>query len=203
MAEPLRIGVIGSGGGTNCQSIIDACESSRLDGQVVCVVSDVEDAFILERARKHSIPAEYISADPFKTKLEGAAEKAYIEALRNYDVTLVALAGFMRVVKPGLLASFPEMVVNIHPALLPSFPGLEAWTQALKHGVKITGCTVHIVEEGIDAGPILVQKSVPVLAEDTPDTLHQRILEQEHIAYPEGIAVIVSGSLKRDGRRLL
>jgi phosphoribosylglycinamide formyltransferase-1 len=191
--KPLAIGVLGSGNGTNCQAIINAIEAGTLNAKIVCVLSDVEDAFILERARKHGVPAEFISGEPFRTKLDGAAEQKYVKALRRYGAELVVLAGFMRVVKKRLLKSFPGKVVNVHPALLPSFPGLEAWKQALDKGVKITGCTVHIVNEDVDSGPILAQKAVPVFDSDTPKSLHARIQQQEHVALPEVLTSIALG----------
>ena len=201
--EPLRIGVLGSGKGSNCQAIIDAIAAGTLNGKVVCVLSDVEDAFILERARQHGIPAEFVSGAPFKTKLEGEAETNYIETLRKYDTEVIALAGFMRVIKRGLIEAFPGRIINIHPSLLPSFPGLEGWKQTLDYGAKVGGCTVHVVDEGVDTGPIIVQKCVPVEDGDTAETLHARIQVQEHVAYPEALGLIAAGELERSGRRLL
>jgi phosphoribosylglycinamide formyltransferase-1 len=200
---PLRIAVLGSGKGSNCQSIIDAIEAGTLDAKIVCVLSDVEDAYILERAQKHGIPAQFISGDPFKTKLDGDAEKAYIETLQQYDTEIIALAGFMRVVKKGLLQAFAGKIINIHPSLLPAFPGLESWKQALEYGAKVAGCTVHIVEEGIDTGPIIVQKAVQILDDDTPESLHARMQVQEHIAYPEALRLIADDALRREGRRMV
>jgi phosphoribosylglycinamide formyltransferase-1 len=199
----MRIAVLGSGKGSNCQSLIDAIEAKVLDAEIVCVISDVEDAFILERARKHGIPAQFISAAPFKTKLDGEAEARYVGVLREHKTDVIALAGFMRVVKDGLLDAFPGKIINIHPSLLPAFPGLEGWTQALNYGVRVAGCTVHIVESGIDTGPIIVQKSVPVMDDDTPESLHARIQVQEHVAYPEAMNRIKSGRLERQGRRMI
>ncbi len=201
--EPLRVAVLGSGKGSNCQSIFDAIDAQQLNVRVVCVASDVEDAFILQRAAEHKIPAQFISALPFKTKLDGKAEEAYIAYMRSHGAQVVALAGFMRIIKPGLLAAFPRAVINIHPSLLPAFPGLEAWKQALDYGVKVTGCTVHFVDAGMDTGPVIVQKSVPVLDDDTPQTLHARIQVQEHIAYPEALSVIAARAIRIDGRKVL
>ena len=198
----LRLGVLGSGTGSNLQAILDAIAMRRLDAVVACVISDVPDAYILERANNHRVPAFYIDPAPFKTKLEGEAEQCVIETLRMYNVDTVALAGFMRIVKPGLLRAFPGRVLNIHPALLPSFPGLHAWKQALDHGVKITGCTVHFVDEGTDTGPIIVQRPVPVLTGDTPETLHARIQEQEYLAYPEALQFLAAECLQVEGRRV-
>jgi phosphoribosylglycinamide formyltransferase-1 len=198
--RPLRIAVLGSGKGSNCQSIIEAIEAETLHARIVCVLSDVKDAYILQRAAKHGIPAEYVDASPFKTKLDGEGEARCIAALRRYDAEVVVLAGFMRIVKPGLLRAFPQRILNIHPSLLPAFPGLEAWKQALAYGVRVTGCTVHIVDGGTDTGPIIVQRAVPVLPGDTPETLHARIQVEEHQAYPEALRMLASGRLRVDGR---
>ncbi len=184
------------------QSIQDAIEDGTLDAEIVCVVSDVPGARILERAAEAGIDAAYIDAAPFKTKLEGVAERKYIDYLEQHDVEVVVLAGFMRIIKPGFLSSFPNRVVNIHPALLPSFPGRDAWKQALNYGAKITGCTVHFVDAGTDTGPIILQKSVLVRDDDTPETLHARIQQQEHDAYPEALRLLAAGRLKIDGRRV-
>ena len=198
----LRLGVLGSGAGSNMQSIQDAIEDGTLDAEIVCVVSDVLGARILDRAAESGIDAAYIDAAPFKTKLEGVAERKYIDYLEQHDVEVVVLAGFMRIIKPGFLSSFPNRVVNIHPALLPSFPGRDAWKQALNYGAKITGCTVHFVDAGTDTGPIILQKSVLVRDDDTPETLHARIQQQEHDAYPEALRLLAAGRLKIDGRRV-
>ncbi len=198
----LKIAALGSGKGSNLQAIIDAIEGGTLNARVVCVISDVEDAFILERARKHGIPAIYISAAPFKTKLDGKAETEYIETIRKHGAEVIALAGFMRILKRGLLEAFRGRILNIHPSILPAFPGLESWKQALEYGVKITGCTVHIVDEGTDTGPIIVQRSAPVLDGDTAESLHARIQVEEHIAYPEALRLFAEGKvpLKRMDR---
>jgi len=198
----LRIGVLGSGKGSNCQALIDAIAAGRLSAQIVCVLSDVKDAFILERARRAGIPAEYISGAPFRTKLDGEAEQKYIAALRRYGAEIVVLAGFMRIIKAGLLAAYQGRILNIHPSLLPAFPGMESWKQALDYGVKVTGCTVHFVDAGTDTGPIIVQRAVPVLEEDTPETLHARIQAEEHKAYPEALQLIAEGRVSLDGRRV-
>lgn len=198
----LRLAVLGSGSGTNMQSILDAIRAGTLDAEVVCVLADVEGAFILERARRAGLPARFLSAAPYKTKLEGPAEDAYIHAIREAGADTVVLAGFMRIVKPGLLAAFPGRVLNIHPALLPAFPGLHSWKQALDYGAKVAGCTVHLVDAGTDSGPIIVQRAVPVLEDDTPETLHARIQEQEHLAYPEALRLLAAGRLSLSGRRV-
>jgi phosphoribosylglycinamide formyltransferase-1 len=183
----LKIAVLGSGSGSNCQSIIDAINDKTLNAEIVCVISDVADAAILDRARRHNIPAEYISGAPYKTKIDGEAEQKYIECIKSYKADIVVLAGFMRIIKKGLLHEFQGHIINIHPSLLPAFPGLYAWKQALEYGTKVAGCTVHFVDEGTDTGPIIVQKTVPVLPDDTPESLHARIQIQEHIAYPEAL----------------
>ena len=198
----LNLGVLGSGAGSNMQSIVDAIAAGALDAEVKIVLADVADAKILDRARRHNIPCQYLDCAPWKTKLEGRAEDECIRILRDAGVDTVVLAGFMRIVKPGLLSAFPNRVVNIHPALLPAFPGVHGWTQALDYGCKVAGVTVHLVDAGTDTGPILVQKAVPVMEDDTPETLHARIQVQEHVAYPEALRIIASGAYRLEGRRV-
>jgi phosphoribosylglycinamide formyltransferase-1 len=181
---------------------MDAIAAGRLKARVVCVLSDVPDAFILERARRQAIPAEFVSAAPFKTKLEGEGEQRYLEALRRHDAQVVVLAGFMRIIKGGLLTAYANRMINIHPALLPAFPGTESWKQALDYGAKVAGCTVHFVDAGTDTGPIILQKVVPVLDDDTADSLHARIQEQEHLAFPEALELIAAGKIRVEGRRV-
>ena len=201
-SDGLRIGVLGSGNGTNSEAIIEACGRGAIRGQVVIVLSDIADAFILERARKHGIPAKFIGPSQFKTKLEPELEQQFVKALQEADVQLVALAGYMRVVKPPLLNAFAGRILNVHPSLLPAFPGLRAWEQALTHGVRITGCTVHFVDEGVDAGPIILQEPVPVFPDDTAETLHRRIQVTEHKLFPEAIRLFAEGKLRMIGRRV-
>ncbi len=198
----LRLGVLGSGAGSNMQSIVDAIAAGTLDAEIRLVLADVEDAKILDRAKRHGIACEYLNCAPWKTKLEGPAEDRCIALLRDAGVDTVVLAGFMRIVKPGLLAAFPGRVVNIHPALLPAFPGVHGWTQALDYGCKVAGVTVHFVDAGTDTGPIIVQKTVPVMEDDTPESLHARIQVQEHLAYPEALRIISSGKYSIEGRRV-
>ncbi|MBL7077976.1 MAG: phosphoribosylglycinamide formyltransferase [Kiritimatiellae bacterium] len=202
MGETLKIGVLGSGSGSNAQSIIDAIDAGTLDAEVVCVLTDVEGARILDRAAQHGIPAQYISGAPFKTKLEGEAEQEYIRVLKEHGANCVVLAGFMRIVKPAMLAAFNNRVLNIHPALLPAFPGVASWKQALDYGTRVAGCTVHFVDEGTDTGPIIVQRPVPVEPGDTPETLHARIQVEEHKAYPEALRLLAANRLKIAGRRV-
>lgn len=199
----LNIAVFGSGSGSNCQSLIDAIDAGKLDARIRVIIADNEDAKILDRARQNNIPAIYLDCAPFKTKLDEEAEQHAIDILREYQVDTIVLAGFMRVVKPRLLNAFPRRVLNIHPALLPAYPGLHSWKQALDDGAKIAGCTVHFVDAGIDSGPIIIQKAVPVLDNDTAETLHARIQEQEHIAYPEALQWIAEGRTSLRGRRVL
>ena len=199
---PLRIGVLGSGSGSNMQSVQDAIAAGTLNAEIRLVLSDVADAKILDRARRHNLPCEWLDCAPFKTKLDGEAEQYCIARLKACGVNTVILAGFMRIVKPGLLNAFPSRVLNIHPALLPAFPGLHAWQQALDYGAKVAGCTVHFVDAGTDTGPIIIQRAVCVLADDTPESLHARIQVEEHLAYPEALRLLSEGRLHLNGRRV-
>ena len=184
----LTLGVIGSGKGSNFAAILDSMDAGKLPGvQVGVVISDVPDAGILRLARGRGLPSHALPAGRFKTRLEPEAEAALADLLRAHGVNLVVLAGFMRMMKAPLLEAFPGRIVNIHPSLLPAFPGLRAWEQALAAGVAETGCTVHLVDAGMDTGKILAQARVPVLPGDTPETLHARIQVAEHQLYPEVI----------------
>ena len=198
----LHLGVLGSGAGSNMQSIVDAIAAGTLDADIKVVLADVADAKILDRAKKHGIPCQFLDCAPWKTKLADAAEENCIRILKEAGVDTVVLAGFMRIVKPKLLEAFPNRVINIHPAILPAFPGIHSWTQALDYGCKVAGVTVHFVDAGTDSGPILVQKTVPVLEDDTPETLHARIQVQEHLAYPEALNIIAAGKYRIEGRRV-
>jgi phosphoribosylglycinamide formyltransferase-1 len=183
-------------------AIAEACAAGAIPGEVALVLSDVADAGILERARQRNLPARFMAPGKFRTRLDDESERAYVAALRAAGVDLVALAGFMRVLKTEFLEAFAGRIVNIHPSLLPAFPGLAAWQQALAHGAKVTGCTVHFVDAGVDAGPIIGQQAVPVLDDDTPETLHQRIHAAEHELYPKCIAAIARGQVTLQGRRV-
>jgi len=198
----IKIGVLASGRGSNLEAILQACEEGRVDGAVGVVISDVEDAYALERARRHGVPAVYIPPGKFRTKLEQEIEDQYVRVLRENGVDLVCLAGFMRVLSGYFIGQFRGRIINIHPALLPSFQGLEAQRQAWEYGVKVAGCTVHFVDEGVDTGPIIVQRAVPVLEDDDWHKLADRILEQEHQIYPEAIQLFAQGRLKVEGRRV-
>ena len=202
MSNSFRLGVLGSGKGSNFVAIADAVADGKIPAQIAVVLSDVETAGIIAHARERSLPAQFIPPGPFRTKLGEEAERAFVEALRAAEVDLVVLAGFMRVLKGDFLRAFENRIINIHPSLLPSFPGLESWKQALDHGVKVTGCTVHFVDAGVDAGPIIGQQTVPVLDNDTPESLHQRIHAAEHQLYPECIAAIARGDISVVGRRV-
>jgi phosphoribosylglycinamide formyltransferase-1 len=199
----LRLGVLGSGSGTNCQALLDACAQPGFPAEIVVIVSDVENAKILDRARRVGIEALHLAPGKFRTKLEPEVEQRYVAALRERNVELVCLAGFMRVLKNDFLQAFPGRVINIHPALLPAFPGLQSWKQALDYGAKVAGCTVHFVDAGVDSGPIIVQAAVPVLDGDTAETLHARIQVEEHRIYPEAVRLIAEGRFAIEGRRVL
>ena len=179
-----RLGILGSGSGSNCQSIMDAIDAGTLKAEVAIVLADNPDAYILERARQRGIPAQVIDCRGFKSKFPEESQKEVADALLAHGVDLVCLAGFMRLVRHPLLDAFPARIINIHPALLPAFPGLEAWAQAVRAGATESGCTVHYVDDGMDTGPSLGQARVPVLPDDTPESLHARIQIEEHKLYP-------------------
>ena len=202
-AQKLRLGILGSGKGSNAATIADACKTGAIPAEVAVVIADVADAGILERARERGLTAKFIAPGKFRTKLDDAAESAYIQTLRDAGVELVVLAGFMRILKGEFLRAFAQRVVNIHPALLPAFPGLEAWKQALEYGVKVTGVTVHYVDQGIDTGPIIAQETVPILQGDTPESLHARIQEAERKVYPRAIGAMARGEVRTLGRQTI
>ena len=203
MSNSFRLGVLGSGKGSNFAAIADAIAAGKIPAETAVVLSDVEGAGILAHARERKIPAQFIPPGKFRTKLDEDAERNYVAALRAAKVDLIVLAGFMRVLKGDFLRAFEGRIVNIHPSLLPSFPGLEAWKQALDHGVKVTGCTVHFVDAGVDSGAIIGQQTVPVLDNDTPETLHQRIHAAEHELYPKCVAAIAHGEISVAGQRVI
>ncbi len=184
----LALGILGSGKGSNCRAILASIRSGELPAEVRVVISDVLEAPILSIAREFSVANAYLPPGEFRTRLEPKSEMELVRMLRDAGVELVILAGFMRVLKAPMLEAFPRRILNIHPSLLPKYPGLEAWKQALAAGEKITGCTVHCVDERIDHGDIIAQREVPILPNDTPETLHARIQIAEHALYPAAIA---------------
>ena len=190
----LNLAIFGSGSGSNYQAIAESIDAGTLDARIVCVLSDVENAFILERARRWGHPAIYLDCAPFKTKLDGDAERRAIDLIKENGGDTLILAGFMRIIKPRILNAFPRRIVNIHPSLLPAFPGLEAGKQALNAGASETGCTVHFVDKGIDTGSIICQRRVAILPDDTEETLMNRIHEQEHLAFPEALQKLATSS---------
>ena len=196
MSDKTKLAVLGSGKGSNFVSLAKACVDGSLRAQIVLVASDVAEAGILERAMEFDLPTSFIEPGKFRTKLDESAETAYVDALRQSGAEWIALAGFMRILKGDFLRAFEKKVVNIHPSLLPAFPGLEAWKQAHDYGVKTTGCTVHMVDRGIDTGSILAQGVVPVLEDDTATTLHQRIQQEEHKLYPRTLARLFNGEIR-------
>src|ERR1700736_1555518 len=186
--KPLGLGILGSGKGSNCRAILESIRAGSLPARACVVISDVFGAPILEIAREFSVPNAYLPPGEFRTRLEAKVETELVQMLRDASVELVALAGFMRVLKSPMLQAFPRRILNIHPSLLPKFPGLEAWKQALAAGEKASGCTVHYVDEKIDHGDIIAQREVPILADDTAESLHARIQIAEHELYPAVIA---------------
>ncbi|TLM97588.1 phosphoribosylglycinamide formyltransferase [bacterium] len=197
----LRLGVLASGRGSNLQAIIDKCKAGLVPAEVAVVISDKENAYALERAGNHGIPAIYINPGSFETKQE--YEQAIVQHLEENRVELVVLAGYMRIVGRVLLESCPNKIMNIHPALLPSFPGAHGQKDAVDYGVRFSGCTVHFVDEGMDTGPIILQAVVPVMQDDTEDTLAARILEQEHKIYSEAVRLYAEGRLSVQGRKVV
>lgn len=195
-----RVGVLLSGRGSNFLALHAAIERGEVPARVVLVLSNVAEAPGLAKARDLGIPAEAV---PHQGQPRASQEARVLEALRRADVEWVCLAGYMRLLSPAFIAAFPRRILNIHPSLLPAFPGLDAQGQALAHGVKVSGCTVHLVDEGLDSGPIVVQRTVPVLDGDTPRNLAARILEQEHLAYPEALRRLLTEPWRIEGRRLI
>ena len=200
-AGPLRIAVLASGRGTNLQAIIDAIEAGRLKACLPVVISDRPDAQALDRARRHGAKAVFVN--PREHPDRESFERAVLALLAEYRIELVCLAGFMRILSPAFIRACPGPIMNIHPALLPAFPGLHAQRQALEHGVKVSGATVHFVDEGVDTGPIILQAAVPVHEDDTDETLSARILAEEHRIYPEAVQLFAEGRLTLRGRSVL
>ena len=194
-----NLGILVSGRGSNLQAIMDSCDAGRLKARVAVVISDVEDAYGLERARKAGIKAVFI---PWQKGKKADWESQAVALLKSAGCDLICLAGYMRVVGITLLDAFPLRILNIHPALCPSFPGLHAQDQAFNWGVKVTGCTIHFVTPDLDMGPIIIQRAVKIEEDDTADTLSARILEQEHQAYTEAIGLVLDGRAQVDGRKV-
>jgi len=195
-----RVGVLVSGRGSNLQALVDAARRGELGGELAVVVSNVEEALGLERARKAGIPAVFRD---HRGKKREAFDAEIVDILQAHHVDLVCLAGFMRLLSPAFVRAFPGRIVNIHPALLPAFPGLDAQRQAWEHGAKVSGATVHLVDEGLDSGPIVAQEAVPVLSVDTTETLAARILDAEHRLYPRAVRLLLEGRCRVEGRRVI
>jgi phosphoribosylglycinamide formyltransferase-1 len=201
MFKRIRLGVLASGGGTNLQAIIDCCQAGSLAAEIAVVITNNPGAGALERAAQAGIPTLCINHREFARRED--FDSAVVRALQEAHVDLVVLAGFMRIITPAFIEVFPERVINIHPALLPSFPGMHVQQQAIDYGARFSGCTVHFVDGGVDTGPIIIQAVVPVFPEDTADTLAARILEQEHLIYPRAIQLIAEGRVRVEGRRVI
>lgn len=196
----LKIAVLVSGRGSNLQSIIDAIEAGEIQGKIEAVISNKKDAYALERAKRHNIEGIFIDPSLYKTKED--YDKAIIKILEEKNIGLVCLAGFMRILTPYFVNKYKGRIINIHPSLLPAFPGLDAQKKALEYGAKFTGATVHFVEEGVDSGPIILQAIVPVMDTDNADTLSERILKEEHKIYPQVVKLFAEGRLVVKGRRV-
>ena len=196
----VNIGVLVSGRGTNLQAIIDAIKEGKIAGEIKVVVSDNPDAYALKRAQQYHIATRYIHFKEFKNRED--YDKEIIKTLKENKIELVVLAGYMRILSPYFIRTYKNKIINIHPALLPSFPGLHAQEQAVEHGVKISGCTVHFVDEGVDSGPIILQKAVEVSDDDTEESLAEKILKEEHQIYPRAIQLFSEGRLMIKGRRV-
>lgn len=199
--EKLGIGVLVSGSGSNLQSIIDHIEAGTLDAEIKVVLSNTPDAYALERCRKHRIPSVVIDHRQFDCR--ESFDRKMVATLESSGVELVVMAGFMRILSPEFFRAFPRRVVNIHPALLPAFPGTHVQRKAVEYGVRFAGCTVHFADEGVDTGPIIIQAVVPVYEDDTPETLSERILKEEHKIYPQAIQFYAEGRIVIEGRRVL
>jgi phosphoribosylglycinamide formyltransferase-1 len=200
MSGLLKLGVLISGNGSNLQSIVDHIEEGSLKAIIKIVISNNPEAYGITRAKKHGIPVVVLRNGDFQNK--AAFDLELIRILKNNCVDLVILAGFMRIITPALLNAFPHKIMNIHPALLPSFPGIHGQKQALDYGVKLSGCTVHFVDEGVDTGPIIIQSAVQVFDDDTEDTLAARILKEEHRIYSQAIQLFAEGKIEIKGRKV-
>ena len=201
MSKIFKLAVLVSGYGSNLQAIIDNIESNHLSADIALVLSNVKNAFALERGKKHGL--ETIFLDPKVFANRDDYENKMIEILQSKSIDLICLAGFMRILSKKFIQAFPKKIINIHPSLLPAFPGLNVQKKALEYGAKFSGCTVHFVNEEVDGGPIILQSTVPILDEDDTESLSGKILEQEHIIYPEAIRLIIEKKLTFSGRRVL
>lgn len=203
--DPLRVAVLASGRGSNLQALIDAIERGEVQARIVAVISNKKDAPALERARRHGLPDVFVDPKPFAGRPDGREmyDRALLDVLQQHDVELALLAGYMKIVTSVLVNAYRNRMMNIHPSLLPSFPGLDVQQKAIDWGCKLAGCTVHFVTEGVDEGPIILQAAVPILDSDTAETLAARILEQEHKIYPRAVQLFAEGRLRVEGRRVL
>jgi phosphoribosylglycinamide formyltransferase 1 len=203
-ADALRVAVLASGRGSNLQAVIDAIEAGTVQAKIVTVISNKQEALALERARRHGLSSLFVDPKPHAGRPDSreAYDRELLGVLRQHDVELVLLAGYMKIVTMVLVEAFANRMMNIHPSLLPSFPGLDVQKKAIEWGCKLAGCTVHFVTEGVDEGPIILQAAVPILDEDTPDTLAARILQQEHRIYPRAVQLFAEGRLRVKGRRV-
>ncbi len=201
---PLRVAVLASGRGSNLQALIDAIEAGQVQARIVAVISNKKEAVALERARKHGLKDLFVDPKPFAGRPDSreAYDRSLLEVLQQHEVELVLLAGYMKIVTTVLVNAYANRMMNIHPSLLPAFPGLEVQKKAIDWGCKLAGCTVHFVTEGVDEGPIIIQAAVPILDADTPETLAARILVQEHKVYPRAVQLFVENRLRVDGRRV-
>ncbi len=201
---PLRVAVLASGRGSNLQALIDAIEAGQVQARIVAVISNKKEAVALERARKHGIKDLFVDPKPFSGRPDSreAYDRSLLEVLQQHEAELVLLAGYMKIVTALLVNAYANRMMNIHPSLLPSFPGLDVQKKAIDWGCKLAGCTVHFVTEGVDEGPIIIQAAVPILDADTPETLAARILVQEHKVYPRAVQLFAEGRLRVDGRRV-
>ena len=197
----MRLAVLASGFGSNLQAILDAIQRKEISGEVQVVISDVKDAYALERAKKHDIEAVHL--DPRNYKSRGDFDDAIAEIMQQKQIELIILAGYMRLLSTPFVERFSGRIINIHPSLLPAFPGLHGVRQALVHGVKVSGCTVHFVDEGLDTGPIILQEAVSVFDDDTEDSLQERIHEVEHRLYPKAIQLFIENKLRLEERRCI